>query len=235
MRKKPPLEVVELLQKIKHRYSQITFLDNNIYSDPNYAKELFEALKPLKIKWRSFCTIDIAKNEKLLTLAKESGCDTLAIGYEIAGDSPEHEQRGKFAMAEKYLSYSQKIKDAGIKIRAGFIWGFDSDRYGSLLNIWKFALAIKPAIAVLSLLTPIPGTKLFNDMAKANRLKNINWRHYAALDMVFKHPNLNYNIVSKIFFPYIAMLFFLTTSRKGQFFLIVLTVLIMAYYFFRML
>lgn len=235
VRNKPPLEVVELLQKIKHHYSRIAFLDNNIYSDPNYAKELFEALKPLKIKWQSFCTIDIAKNEKLLTLAKESGCDMLAIGYEITGDSPEQEQRGKFAMAERYLSYSQKIKDAGINIRSGFIWGFDSDKYQSLLNIWKFALAIKPAIAVMSLLTPIPGTKLFNDMAKANRLKNINWRHYAALDMIFEHPNLNYRIVSQIFFPYIAALFFLTTSRKGQIFLMSLIALIVFYNFFRML
>lgn len=233
VRNKPPLEVVELLQKVKQHYPRIMFLDNNIYSDPHYAKELFEALKPLKIKWQSFCTIDIAKNEKLLTLAKESGCEMLAIGYEITGDSPEHEQRGKFAMAERYLSYSRKIQEAGIGIRAGFIWGFDSDRYGSLIKIWKFALAIKPAIAILSLLTPIPGTKLFNDMVKANRLKNINWRHYAALDMVFKHPNLNYNIVSNIFFPYIAMLFFLTSSRKGKFFLMVLTALIILGYFLR--
>ncbi len=138
VRNKPPLEIVQLINKIKHRYPSVTFLDNNIYSDPVYAKQLFEALKPLKIKWSSFCTIDIAKNEKLLKLAKESGCELLNIGYEIKNDSLESSQGGKFAMADKYFEYTQKIKKAGINIRAGFIFGFESDKYRNFIDVWKF-------------------------------------------------------------------------------------------------
>lgn len=225
IRNKPPLEVIELIQKIKHRYPSIVFLDNNIYSDPVYTKELFEALKPLKIKWSSLCTIDIAKNEKLLKLAKESGCELLAIGYEIRGDSVESSQRGKFAMAKSYLEYTKKIKEAGIKIRAGFIFGFDSDRYRNLFDIFLFAFRIQPTLNTLALLTPVPGTQLYQEMMAQNRLININWRHYAALDLVVKHKYLNPVLLSKIFFPFIPACFALFTSKLGYKILLTLAAL----------
>ncbi len=215
VRKKPVNEVVELINKVKKKYSQIAFLDNNIYNDPSYAVELFTALKPLDIKWQSFSTIDIAKNEKTLQLAKRGGCEMLVFGYEISGDSVEKKQKGKFAMAERYINYTQTIKKAGIKVKGNFIFGFDSDDILHLLRLWWFAFRLNPNMMSISVLTPIPGSKLYYDMLKAQRIINLNWKKYAALDLVIKHPHLNNKLISFLFFPLISLIFLLTTNKLG--------------------
>jgi radical SAM superfamily enzyme YgiQ (UPF0313 family) len=213
-RKKPVEEIVELIQKIKHKYNKVLFIDNNIYSDPAYAKKLFEALIPLKIKWRTQCTIDIAKNTETLALAKKSGCDFFLFGYEIFGGSLEKQQGGKFAMAENYIRYTNIIKKMGIKIKAHFIFGFDSDRLGNLSKLWKFCFSIWPSWTILSMLTPLPGSRLYHDMLQEKRIINLNWRNYAMHNLVIKHPFMNPRIASFIF-PFIRTSFLMTTSSGG--------------------
>ena len=213
-RKKPVAQLVELINKIKHRYKTVVFLDNNIYSDPQYARELFKALKPLKIKWTSQCTIDIAKNDETLQLAKESGCVGLLFGYEISGGSSEKQQRGKFALADHYIHFTKKVKDLGISIKAHFIFGFDSDRLEHIPMLWKFCHALKPTFTIFSLLTPLPGSQVYREMLEQNRLTNLNWRNYSCHQPVFKHKTINHFLLLTLF-PIMRYFFLLTTSQLG--------------------
>jgi radical SAM superfamily enzyme YgiQ (UPF0313 family) len=191
------------------------FIDNNIYSDPGYVKELFTALRPLRIKWNSACTIDIAKNQETLKVVRESGCDMLLIGYEVSGGSFERNQGGKFAMAQKYIEYTNVLKKAGIKIKGGFIFGFDSDSVKTLFQLWQFCFSVMPWITSLSVLTPLPGSGVYRDMLAQNRIINLNWRSYTATrELVIRHPQLDHKLVT-FFFPLIQVFFFLTTSSLG--------------------
>lgn len=213
-RKKPVTEIVELIGKIKHKYRSVIFLDNNIYSDPAYAKELFQALIPLKIKWWTQCTIDIAKNTETLALAKKSGCAGFLFGYEIFGGSLEKQQGGKFAMAENYFRYTKIIKKMGIKIKAHFIFGFDSDSLWNLPKLWWFCVRIWPLWTVISILSPLPGSALYYEMLDQNRIMNLNWRNIGTTSMVIRHPRMNSRVASFLF-PFIRSFFFLTTSSGG--------------------
>jgi radical SAM superfamily enzyme YgiQ (UPF0313 family) len=218
----PINDVVELIKRIKPRYRNVVFIDNNIYSDPGYAKDLFVALKPLKIKWASACSIDIAKNQETLKLARDSGCEELLFGYEIFSGSQEKTQGGKFAMSQKYKEYTALVKKAGIHIKAGFIFGFDSDNLKTLFALWKFCFSIMPRYTSLSVLTPLPGSGVYQDMLAQNRIINLNWRNYTATSkLVIRHPHLNPAAVSCCF-PAVQILFFLTTSSFGLMILIIL-------------
>jgi hypothetical protein len=73
-RRKPVDEVMELIHRVKEKYNMFTFLDSNLYSDPDFLKELFEKLKPLKIKWLAASTLELGEDEDLLSKAKEAGC-----------------------------------------------------------------------------------------------------------------------------------------------------------------
>ena len=214
LRHKPVEEVVELVQRLRPRHKTFNFIDNNIYSDPLYAAELFRALTPLKIKWCASSSIDIAANDNILRLAKESGCAVLTIGYEIRSVSPEKEHGGKFAMADQYVYYTKKIKKQGIKIRGNFIWGFDSDRFADLWDHWKGCFAIFPFFTVMSLLTPLPGSRLYQNMLEQERLMTVNWRSYTTYWLVFIPGQMGYQKL-KIIFPFITALFSLTTSPNG--------------------
>ncbi|MCK4882152.1 MAG: radical SAM protein, partial [Candidatus Omnitrophica bacterium] len=162
VRAAPIDKIVSLIKNMTPRQKSISFNDNNIYNNPAHAKALFAALKPLKIKWSSFCTIDIAKNDKTLQMAKESGCMFLYLGLETFSSAVDKTWRGKFAMADHYIQYAKKIKRTGIKIRTNFIFGFDTDSFKSFLSLWKLAFRITPELIGFSLLTPMPGTKVYD-------------------------------------------------------------------------
>lgn len=216
----PVSAVIELIKKIKPHVSQVVFLDNNIYADPGYAKELFVALKPLKMKWQGSCTIDIAKNRETLKLARESGCVGLLFGYEISGASPEKSQGGKFAMANKYIEYTKIVKKEGINIKGHFIFGFDSDNLKALFQLWKFCFSIMPLFTIVSMLTPFPGSELYRDMLTQNRIISLNWRNYGLSRMIVRHPHMNPAVVS-FFFPVILSFFLMTTSTGGLLILVI--------------
>jgi len=206
--------LLELIKKVKTKYNHIVFIDNNIYSDPAYARELFAALKDLHIKWSTQCTIDIAKNTELLNLAKKSGCRSLLIGFEIPEGSFEKGHGGKLAMVGRYKEYAKIIKKHGIKIKAQFIFGFESDTFAHLFKFWKFCLAIRPTVTAISILTPFPGSQLYYTTIQKDQILNLNWRNYGGQTLVYNHPRMNTSILGTIY-PAIHVLFFLTTSTKG--------------------
>lgn len=226
LRKKPVSEIVELIQKIQPKYQLINFLDNNIYSDPAYAKELFLAIKPLRIKWSASSSIDIAQNEELLSLAKASGCRMLLFGYEISAESQEQSQGGKFAMAKKYLELTRKVQKKGISIKAHVIAGFDADNLRSLWKLWVFCLRVNPLQTGLSILTPLPGSLFFNDALMQNRILNLNWRNYAAQHPVFRFKQLPLGFFSQYFYSVFLFFFVLLSSSSGRIIFIIYVVIL---------
>lgn len=218
IRRKPLSQVVELINRVKPKFKQISFLDNNIYAEPAFTRELVQALIPLKVKWGGQCSIDIAANEQLLALLPKSGCDQLLIGYEIADSSPEQKKGGKFAMSQRYVELSKRIKKQGIGIKAHFIFGFDSDSFRSLWNLWKCAFKINPWVSVVTLLTPFPGTAFYYEVLNEDRLTNLNWRNYSIFRLVFKPKKMNARFVTTVV-PLIYMGFLFTTCKLGYFLL----------------
>jgi radical SAM superfamily enzyme YgiQ (UPF0313 family) len=80
MRYRPINEVINEIKALKARF--VFFTDNNIVGNPRYAKEFFKALIPLKIKWVSQGSLNIARDLELLKLAAKSGCVGILVGIE---------------------------------------------------------------------------------------------------------------------------------------------------------
>ncbi len=211
-RTKPVFELVELIKKVQPKYKNLVFIDNNIYNDPAYAKELFKALKPLGIRWTANGTLDMAKNEEILRLAKESGCYLLLFGYEINDHSIEKDRRGKLGMAEKYVELTRKVQKAGILIKATFIVGWDSQNFRGLLELWRYCLKLKPWLAIPYILTPFPGTKVFDEMLQTNRIMNLNWNKYNQGRGVIKYKYFEGGFLDK-FFPLICFMSYIFGSQ----------------------
>ena len=216
VRKKPVSEVVELIRHCRPQAGFFSFFDANIYNDPAYFKELAAALIPLKIKWKAFSTIDIGANEDVLRLARESGCTMLGIGYEIPAGSKASGQGGKFLMSERYLLYTRRIKKAGIKVKANFTIGFESDvlTLKSLWRLWRFCLALRPYGIGIGVLTPFPGARLYDRMLKDDKMINLNWHKFTTTSLVFRHEHINNRVMDAVY-PLIVMFFSFTTTQSG--------------------
>ncbi len=58
------------------------FVDDNIIGRPDYALQLFTAIKEFHVRWGSQCSINLANHPKLMKVARESGCVAMFIGIE---------------------------------------------------------------------------------------------------------------------------------------------------------
>ncbi len=144
--------------------------------DEPASRELFTALKPLKKRWISQCSLQAAKSPGLLRLMKESGCYGLLIGFESL--EPDNlKQMGK-AMPPRRSEWSallREIRQAGIKVYATFIFGYDSDDRSTIRETLDFANREKFFLAAFNHLVPFPNTALYQQLLQEGRLIHPEW------------------------------------------------------------
>lgn len=163
----------------------IVFLDDNIAGNVKFAKELFRALIPYKIRWISQCSITIAKDDELLKLAAESGCIDLFLGIESISPESLNAVGKKINKVEEYEESFRKIHSNGIAIHGFFIFGFDTDNEDIFRRTVDFARENRLESAQFDILTPYPGTRFYAEIEKAGRLRHQEWDKFG-YDLVFE-------------------------------------------------
>ncbi len=181
-RRRPLGRALEELNQIGRNF---IFVDDNIIAEPDYAKELFRAMIPLKKRWVSQAPITIADDPELLSLARKAGCQGLFVGIETTNPDNLAAVGKNFNAPEDYLKRIQKIRNSGIGIIAGIIVGMDLDSTKSFGHTLKFLLKAQVDALQLNILTPLPGTPLFNEYVQNGRVFDQNWAHYDYRHVVF--------------------------------------------------
>jgi radical SAM superfamily enzyme YgiQ (UPF0313 family) len=168
------------------------FLDDNIIGNPKYAKELFKAIKPLKIKWVGQSSVSLlVKDTELMQLAAESGCKALFFGIESVSEEQTKKMRKAFKELDELERAFKDIKKMGILIHASMVFGFDDDTKETFSNTVRFLMKNKVGTVSFNVLTPYPGTKTHEDLKKEGRLTTTDWKYYDHNTVVFKPKNMS--------------------------------------------
>jgi radical SAM superfamily enzyme YgiQ (UPF0313 family) len=183
-------EVVDDLQASfeKTRSRTVFFVDDNIGGRADYAKELFRALIPLKIKWGSFASVAMTKDPELMKLASESGCIELFIGFESLSQSNLDASHKAWVRVDKMREYIKVFHDHGIIVEGAFIFGHDDDRKDIFRRTVDFIQETAIQVPVFGILTPYPATRLRTRLEKEGRLlpEASDWRLYDGSHVLFK-------------------------------------------------
>jgi radical SAM superfamily enzyme YgiQ (UPF0313 family) len=166
----------------------IPFVDDNIAANPKRAKELFKALIPLNINWGSQACISFGEDEELVDLAAESGCRMLFIGLETISSSSLEEAGKRQNKVEKYAESLRRLREHDIYVTGSFIFGFDADDDSIFQDTLDFAIENKIHLAQFSNLTPLPGTRLYDQMVAENRMEPGYWLNGAGDDQAVFQP-----------------------------------------------
>jgi radical SAM superfamily enzyme YgiQ (UPF0313 family) len=184
------------------------FLDDNIIGQPKYAKELFTALIPLKIKWVGQASVSLlVKDNNLMDLAVKSGCKALFIGIESVSEDQLKTMHKAMKDIPALESALKKIRKMGILIHASMIFGFDNDIKETFKEAVDFLIKNKVSTASFNALTPYPGTHTYETMKCENRLITTDWKYYDHNTVVYKPGNMT---------PYELQLY--KTEAKKQFY-----------------
>ena len=72
------------------------------------------------------------------------------------------------------------LHEYGIKSHGMFVLGADSDDVQTVRDTVAFAIKNKIDTVMLNILTPLPGTRLYDEMAAEGRIIDHDWRNYDA-------------------------------------------------------
>jgi len=171
----------------------LLFRDDNIFSNPDYAKELFQKLIPLNIRWAGNSSLDIAFDDEALQLAQASGCYSLFVGFETINPLRFAKTSvGGMRTPNDYLKAIRKLKSHGIKVTGSFVLGFDEDTPQDYLRLIGFWMSAGFYIVSLTMLTPFPGTLIFKKLEAQKRILTYDWRKYDSLHhVVFQPKNMS--------------------------------------------
>lgn len=184
-------KVQDIVKEIATRGSKkFFFLDDNIIGDVKFAKELFTALSDLRIGWVGQASISLAKDKALLGLAKKSGCAALFIGIESVSSDNLKRLRKTPNNAKEYDQAIKIIKDCGILFHASLMFGFDDDDNSIFERTLDFLDKNRIASATFNILTPYPGTAIFERFKREGRLLSQNWQDYNHRSVVFRPKNM---------------------------------------------
>jgi radical SAM superfamily enzyme YgiQ (UPF0313 family) len=164
----------------------LVFVDDNIIGRPQYARELFEAITPYKVRWGSQCSINLANHPDLMKAAKKSGCVAMFIGIESISQQNLDEVHKNVNHVDKYSEVIKRIHDHGIAINAGMILGMDHDDESVFERTLEFLEKAKIEYATFHILTPVPGTPLYRRMEAEGRIIDRDWSKYNGGYSVFR-------------------------------------------------
>ena len=184
-----------VMEEFRMRYNEghrfAFFYDDNFAANPTKTKILLEKMirEDLDFEWSSQFSIHVAKDKEMLDLLKRAKCRRLYLGVESV--NPESlKDIQKSQTVEMIEDSLRSIKEAGLQAHSMFILGADSDTKESIKETVKFAKRSKSESAQFSVLYPIPGTQLYDNMKAQDRLFVDNWEYYDGSHSVIIPNNL---------------------------------------------
>ena len=169
----------------------IEFADDNSFVNKSYWRELLPELTQRHIRWFTETDLSVAEDPALLRMMRESGCAQVLIGLESptadALGGLERNSNWKQKQFGRYKEAIRAIQSNGITVNGCFIVGLDGHTAAVFDQIYAFVRDAELYEVQITILTPFPGTALYNRLKKSNRLiEPTDWRKCTLFDLNFR-------------------------------------------------
>jgi radical SAM superfamily enzyme YgiQ (UPF0313 family) len=200
-RQRPIADVVREFRLIREKHVLVVD-DNLIGTRPEHiarAKDLFRAMAQanLRKQWIAQATINFADDEELLALAAKAGCSGIFIGFESVAPEKLLEIGKKFNLLKgrDFRASVRRIQRHNILVVGSFIIGLDIDEPGIGKRIAEVASQYGVDNLNVLVLTPLPGTRLWDQMKSEDRIAldafPEDWKYYTLTFPVARYKHLS--------------------------------------------
>jgi len=179
VRRQSPQKVYQdLLCYAERGYRRMFFYDDNLVSDRDWSRDLLGRIQPLSLRfyaqtradfhWRNGDRSDLDRD--LLTTMRRAGADVLCVGYETIEEAAATAWRkgyrgfsAKVPLRQCLMQDTEILHDSGFWIHGMFVLG-PQHTQAHADGIVDFACQSGMESIQISILTPFPGTPLFEEM-----------------------------------------------------------------------
>jgi radical SAM superfamily enzyme YgiQ (UPF0313 family) len=188
VKQRPIKNVVEEIKQMPNKL--FIFHDPHLTSNPRYARELFKEMIRQKVnkRWLANGTTNVLGkiDDEFLNLAAKAGCIEWFIGFESVSQEALNSIKKTHNKVENFKKLIKRLHKHNMIVQGGIIFGFDEDTTDIFdLTIEKMN-EFNLDIVEVNILTPYPGTPLFDRLERDGRILTRDWSRYNQVDVVFK-------------------------------------------------
>ena len=179
--------VIEEIREVASRKAHIFFIDDNFAANKERTKTLLKRMiaEDIHIEWSAQVRTDVARDAELIDLMGKTGCFTVFVGFESINPKT-LSLYNKHQKVDDIVECIKTFKKASIGIHGMFVLGGDTDDIETIRSTQKFAKRLGIDSVQFLMLTPLPGTPVFDDLMKQGRLIHTDWAKYDAHHAVFE-------------------------------------------------
>jgi len=158
----------------------------NLLGNPQPAKTLLAEVGPLHVPWCAEGDLFHLNDDEYLDTIRETGCDTVYVETKLVS------RKVKPRVFKLYQEATQRILSKGLNLSVNFTIGYDDHDEFIIEDIWEWALqgGLAPYL-LIQLLTPWPGTPLFEHLDRQGRILTRNWSLYDNRRVVFRPKRMS--------------------------------------------
>lgn len=197
---RPVAEVIRDIKAVRdHGFRNFYLIDDNLVANENYLRELCYKIEPLKMKWATQCSLYIGDNSELLDLAKRAGATMMSFGVESITQEGLNKLNKSWLRVEDHKRLISNITKSNIMVSSEMIIGTDSDTEESIRATYDFIQETRIPIPRFYILTPTPGSALYDEYKAEGRLITEDWKLYDGSICVFRPAKISPEKLTDLF------------------------------------
>lgn len=162
------------------------FLDDHLFGHRRFARELFTAMAGTGRLWQAAGTVKSVLEGDLVERAAACGLRSLFVGFEtMSGTNLAAHGKGH-NVGRDYDRAIRRLHDLGVMVNASFVFGMDDDGPDVFERTVEWAVDRGVETATFHILTPYPGTGLYDRMEAEGRILHHDWDRYDTRQVVFR-------------------------------------------------
>jgi len=166
------------------------FLDDNIGGVRSHAMRLFAALKPLKVEWYAQASTRFIMDDELFNTALRSGLKALFVGVESIEPGASKQIRKLLPSINLCEEAIRRCRSTGVVFHASLIFGRDEDSPHVFERTLEFLVRNSVPSISPCILTPYPGTAVFENLMREGRILHTNWSYYDHTTVCYRPKNM---------------------------------------------
>lgn len=207
--------VLAELDDIYNRYGfrAVAFLDDNFTLLPERVETIADGIiaRGYDLKLWNFSRVDtIVKNPGMIQKLSRAGSRTVYLGIESESENTLNSLGKRTSISDVEQAVSL-LKENRIEVFGSYIIGNLDEKRDHVERTIELAIRLNTNIAQFSILTPYPGTELYQQIK--DRIFTRRWKFYDGLHLVFRHPHINRHLLQVLLIS--AFVRFYRRSREA--------------------
>jgi radical SAM superfamily enzyme YgiQ (UPF0313 family) len=162
------------------------FLDDHLLGHPRFAAALFDGMRGMGRLFQAAGTVQSILRGGLIEKSADAGLRSLFVGFETLNPRSLREQNKYQNLDRDYSAAIKRLHDLGVMVNASFVFGMDHDDESVFDRTVEWAVEQGIETATFHILTPYPGTALYDRMAAAGRVTTHDWDLYDTRHVVYR-------------------------------------------------